>query len=272
MIVGLSEFMFGYAFLYEQTHNNWPDLTAAPILPSLQHEYDEGWDAHLPLNGTDFYYQFKLSDYLFNHNAKYIRDGTYANPYYRLALHHRHNNRQHRRLRILSSTNPNTFYVAPEFNDIDTFNAAFLQHQIVNRSRMIPVNQCVDINDSDQHYITFRQNHPAWIQHSEPKRNEESFTGKDIPGLYRASQQDWRPVTHQFAVELFNKTTALVDRVLESEKIGDERPARPALLDFDARPRERREVLRRTSEILSVLLGVTLVIVGERAPVQADQQ
>lgn len=271
MIVGLSEFMFGYAFLYEQTHNNWPDLTAAPILPSLQQEYDEGWDAHLPLNGTDFYYQFKLSDYLFNHNAKFIRDGTYTNPYYRIALHHRHNNRQHRRLRTLALTSPNTFYVAPEFNDIDTFNAAFLEHQIVHRSRMIPINQCSDIHDSEQHYITFRQTHPPWIQHSEPKVNETSFTGKDIPNLYRASQQDWRPITDQFALQLFEKTTTLVDRVIESERVGDERPPRPSLLDFDPYRRNRRETLKRTSEILSVLLGVTLVIVGQRAPVQANQ-
>ena len=78
--IGISEFTFGYAFLYEQTHANWSGLTAAPVLPSLQQEQDAGWDAHLPLAGTDFYYQFKLSDYLSRSNALYIADGTYATP------------------------------------------------------------------------------------------------------------------------------------------------------------------------------------------------
>ena len=58
--IGISEFTFGYAFLYEQTRKNWANLKAAPVLPSLQKEKDEGWDAHLPLQGVDFYYQFKL--------------------------------------------------------------------------------------------------------------------------------------------------------------------------------------------------------------------
>jgi len=62
--IGISEFTFGYAFLFEQTQANWGGLKAAPVLPSLQQEEQEGWDARLPLNGTDSYYQFKLSDYL----------------------------------------------------------------------------------------------------------------------------------------------------------------------------------------------------------------
>ena len=72
---------------------------AAPVLPSLQQEQSIGWDAHLPLNGTDFYYQFKLSDYLYRNNANYISDHTYHGPYYRLALHKKDSNRQHNRLK-----------------------------------------------------------------------------------------------------------------------------------------------------------------------------
>jgi hypothetical protein len=270
-VVGLSEFTFGYAFLYEQTHANWGNLVAAPILPSLQQEHDAGWDAHLPLNGIDFYYQFKLSDYLYRGNANYIHDGTYPGPYYRLALHKKDVNRQHQRLRTLAQTSPHTYYVAPEFNSIDNFNSAFLQHQITQQSRMIPVSECDDINDSAQHYITFRHGQLGWIQHSERKVHETSFTGKDLPALYRTTQQAWRPINQEFAVQLFDKTIALVDRVLEVEKRGDQPVARPALLNFDARPRERREVLERTSEILSVLLGVTLVVVGTREPIIANQ-
>ena len=130
--IGISEFTFGYAFLYEQTHANWQSIKAAPVLPSLQQEKDLGWDAHLPLKGTDFYYQFKLSDYLWRANASYIADKTYGGPYYRLSLHRKDNNRQHRRLKRHAQSNPNTFYVAPEFNSVETFNTAFLAHQITS--------------------------------------------------------------------------------------------------------------------------------------------
>ena len=76
----------------------------------------------------------------------------------------------------------------------------------------------------------------------------------------------------EFSVALFNKTTAIVDRILESERKGDKQIARPELLNFDVQARERSEILRRTSEILSVLLGVTLVIVGAPVAIQVNQQ
>src|ERR1043165_5585494 len=94
-ITGLSEFMFGFSFLYEQTVRQWGNLRAAPVLPSLQQEADDAWDAKLPLRGVDYYYQFKLSDHLQRTNALYISDGTYTAPYFRISLHRRYNNRQH---------------------------------------------------------------------------------------------------------------------------------------------------------------------------------
>ena len=35
-----------------------------------------GYDANLPMNGMDYYYQFKLSDYLWHGNAAYIKHRT----------------------------------------------------------------------------------------------------------------------------------------------------------------------------------------------------
>jgi len=268
VIVGLSEFMFGYAFLYEQTHNNWGNLVGAPVLPSLQQEYDEGWDAHLPVNGIDYYYQFKLSDYLYRGNANYIKDRTYPGPYYRLALHKNHNNSQHQRLRTLAQTNPNTYYVSPEFTDLGTFNSAFLQRQITQRSRLIPIDQCDDILDGSQHHITYRHGNSGWIQHSEKKVHETSFTGEDLPNLYRSTAQNWKEINRDFAVEVFDKTNDLVNRIVESERRENEDFVRPRLLDDGARNQDRRQLLQHTSELLSVVLGVTLVIVGTPPPAQ----
>ncbi len=259
--IGISEFTFGYAFLYEQTSANWGGLRAAPILPSLRKEHEEGWDAHLPVSATDFYFQFKLTDYLSHGNASFIADGTYAGPYYRLAFHRKNNNRQHQRLRGHSVANPHTYYVAPEFNSIDDFNAAFLGQQLTNESRIIPIEDCDDVFDADQHYITFQPSQVDWIQHSEKKRHERSFTGRDMRRIYRDSDKDWKRVDRAFAMELFDRTAEVVAAVLRKEEPRAMLAAQP-LLDFNPHTAERKDIFMRTSQILSVVLGVALVLVG----------
>ena len=69
-----------------------------------------------PMFGVPFFYQFKIPKYLSAAHATYIADGTYGGPYYRIDLHRRDNNNQHRRLKELAAINPNTFYAAPELN------------------------------------------------------------------------------------------------------------------------------------------------------------
>jgi hypothetical protein len=262
-VIGISEFTFGYAFLYEQTQTNWEDLTAAPVLPSLQKEAEQGWDAYLPLTGVDYYYQFKLSDYLFNWNAKYIREGIYNNAYYRITLHRRNNNRQHNRLRQHCIQNPQTFYVAPEFNNVEAFNNSFLSRQITDNCRIIPLSLCDDIDDGEQHYISFQQNQPGWRQHSEPKIREKSFTGKDLRPLYMESHNSWEPVNRDFAERLFEKTRAIARRIIAEEEPERVAAAMP-LLDIAPQQATERDYLVRTSEILSAFLGLTLVLVGAR--------
>lgn len=261
--IGISEFTYGFAFLYEQTHANWENLRATPILPSLQQEQEQGWDAHLPTTATDFYYQFKLTDYLSRSNALFIADGTYATPYYRIALHRKDNSRQHQRLRDHTHANPHTYYVAPEFNSVDDFHAAFLGQQLTGQSRIIPVSDCDDIDDGDQHYITFQSNEVGWIQHSAMKRHAHSFHGREIAKLYSESHNEWREVNKAFAKELFDKTIEISRTVFQREEPKAMEAALP-LFDFNPNRAEQREVLIKTSQILSVVLGVTLVLIGTK--------
>lgn len=261
--IGISEFTFGYAFLYEQTLANWGDLKAAPVLPSLQQEEEQGWDARLPLNGTDFYYQFKLSDYLWRGNATYLRDGTYNSSYYRFWLHQRNNNQQHRRLRQHSLANPNTYYVAPQFNSIEEFNRRFLARQITANCRIIPATLCDDIADGDRHCITFQRGNAAWIIHSEPRRRDKSFTGDELAGLYRRSSHQWHRIDIGFAERIFERTRDFARRIIAEEEPQRAQLVRPLLDEAPAR-RERRDLLLRTADILSATLGVTLVLVGSR--------
>jgi hypothetical protein len=258
---GISEFTFGFAFLFEQAQRDWDNLASAPVLPNLYQEAALGWDAHLPASGTDFYYQFKLSDLLRNWNAKYILDNTYQGPYYRISLHRRQSNRQHVRLKSHAADHPHTYYVAPEFSGQDEFNASFLARQIMDRSRLIPLADCDPINDGKQHYITFQEGSSAFRQHSEATVHERSEIGRNIEELYRRSRSEWEAIDTKFAERLFERTTERIRGEIQEEKSED----RSALRLLESRP-ERHDLvsyIQRTSDILSVFYGLTLVLVGE---------
>jgi hypothetical protein len=261
-VVGISEFTFGFAFLFEQTQRNWPDIKAAPILPNLQQEAGLGYDANLPINGIDYYYQFKLSDYLSRGNATYIKDNTYAGPYYRIALHRRENNLQHQRLRQHAQSHPHTYYVAPELNDLGAFNTSFLAREITENSRIIPISDCEDINDGDQHYITYEPGSLEWIQHSERKRHRSSYTSKNIEALYRDDQKTWQRIDRDFTNHLYRAVRNEVQAIRARERPLDQ-PV-PQLLAFDAEGATQQVVLAHTADLLSVFFGLTLVLVGSR--------
>jgi hypothetical protein len=256
---GISEFTFGFAFLCEQVHANWKGLKAAPILPSLQKEADEGWDAHLPVRGTDFYYQFKLSDYLSAGHAKFMKDGTYSSPYYRISLHRLNSNRQHNQLVRHAKRNPNTYYVAPEFSGVATFSNAFLSRQLMTNSRLLPLNQCRPFTDGNQHFITFQSGKPQWKVHSETQDFESSRQGSDLEALYRQTSHQWMEIDETFAKEVFTKVSEQIQGVGFDQPV---RTANAALMDIEQESRNRIGYLRRAAELLSLNFGVTLVIIG----------
>jgi hypothetical protein len=199
---GISEFTFGYSFLYEQTRASWSSLCSAPILPSLTDEQSKGWDANLPTVGADYYYQFKLSDYLRRSNASCMRDGHFTGPYYRFWLHRRDRNSQHRHLRVLSQTKPDTYYVAPEFTTKSMFDQAFLSGAILNHSRLIPLVACQDHNDDNSHYMAFQPGNRQWAEHSEGISHESSYLGGELEQVYRSSEARWRPITRNYALHM----------------------------------------------------------------------
>ena len=258
-LTGISEFTFGFAFLFEQTRRNWQGLRSVPILPSLQNEADVGWDANLPAAGIDYYYQFKLSDYLFAKHAKFIKDGTYTAPYFRIALHRKDRNRQHRRLKEHSKDHPETYYVAPELTALQAFNDSFLARDITENSRLIPLAECNEINDGAQHYITYQLGDPAWQQHSRPQKHQRSESGRNLESLYRSTTPKWERIDRGFADALFEKTRGQVLRHIE--QFGDREEPVSRLLNRPAEP-STTSLIRRTADLVSVYYGATMVLVG----------
>jgi hypothetical protein len=99
-------------------------------------------------------------------------------------------------------------------------------------------------------------------QHSEPLERDVSFTGEDLERLYEGTRNEWRPIDRAFAVGLFNKAARLVSDILEPDEGTSAQPTAIPLLDLDVNRTTREDILLRTSDILSVVLGATLVLIG----------
>jgi hypothetical protein len=161
---------------------------------------------------------------------------------------------------------PETYYVAPELDDVDLFNEAFVRSEIFDNSRLIPLNQCRDYHDGDQHYITYQSGNPNWTEHSKPIKHEWSYSGKNISELFASQKARMTTVNDQFAQDLFRRQTESTTKA-----IGFDRKYLP---DRDLRrldePQEKTRVgyLRAAADQAMTFFGATLVIVGEPEEIQ----
>lgn len=258
----VSEFTFGFTFLYEQVKANWGSLKSVPVLPSLLDEKNKGWDAHLPKYGTDVYFQFKISKYLSGNTAKYIRDGTYSTPYYRMDLHYKNGNSQHKLLRALSNASPETYYVGTEMHDESEFEAAFKAGDVVAKSRLIPLTSCSDLSDATRHSISFQAGNSSFIEHSAPNRREGSRFGGDLGTVLLGSRDRWQKIDTNFSHYVFEKLRASVIGGIDSFA-----PMRAnglsGLLNDGVKGWPGESLLSRASALALATVNASLVIVGE---------
>jgi hypothetical protein len=284
-LLGISEFTYGFAFLYEQTQANWDNLKAIPITPSLAKEggrggvESQGWDACLQLKkGSDFYYQFKMSDYLMDSRAKYLNKGPGTGPYYRFALHRKNNYLQHKSLRVLSKKEKKVFYVAPEFSPaiyrasniqlMESLNRIFLNGEVTENSRLIPVSECkdCDVDDPIQHHMIYRTGYRAKIYSDDPFQIRKSFHGGKIEKLYRSSK--FLDINDDFILGLFKVYTDVISEIYGDNQtnIRELKKSPFDLLNFDPKSARKEETLLRLSQICMVFFNSVLVLVGEPLP------
>jgi len=288
-LLGISEFTYGFAFLYEQTRAKWDNLKAVPITPSLAQEggrggvESQGWDARLQLKkGSDFYFQFKMSDYLLDSRAKYFNQGPGIGPYYRFALHRKNNYLQHKSLRELSKKEKNVFYVAPEFSPsiyrasnvqrMESLNTIFLNGEVTENSRLIPVSQCNDyaIDDPEQHHMIYRKDFRARIYSDHPFDVEKSYRGKKLEKLYRNHSGRFSDINDDFILNLFRDYIDVISEIYsEKGKIRGYNKNPFDLLNFDPKFAKKEETLLRLSQICMVFFNSVLILVGE--PYQKTQ-
>ncbi len=260
MEIGLSEFTFGFAFLSEQTRRAWGEVRFAPILPSLQREEVVGYDAWLPTHAIDFYFQFKMAEQLIRSSARFA---GYGMPHFRFSLYRRENNRQHRVLYAHANNNPNTYYVAPEFNDVGDLNAAFLNDRITEASRLVAVSAIGKVEDADQHFVIYAPGREMEF-HSKEGRTVRSEPGRELEKMFSDTRPTWKRVDQDFASRVLHSAEQSIERLIDETVSSGER-------NFVREVREATRRAERTSaratlavaaKALTVVLGVTLVLVG----------
>jgi hypothetical protein len=297
--LGISEFTFGFAFLYEQTHANWNNLRAVPILPSLIEEgggnpnepTGGGYDAHLQLrSGIDYYYQFKMSKYLSRPTAQFYNEEPGQGPYYRFAIPKKKDYYQHRSLRALCGRHPNTYYVAPEFPPQIYQNSPsvghnylseiFLGRRVRDCSRLIPVTLCTKLDDpaqrTGQHHMIYRTEYPAEIKSDPGKPIDGSVPGAHLEKLYRKSGENngWKDINEKFFTDIFESLIEIIEKLDHPQKktVVQDDIKRRDILDFNPKEADPKKTLLRISQILMIYFDSTLVLVGEPLPQPQQKQ
>jgi hypothetical protein len=261
--LGISEFTFEFSFLYEQTFMKWKKLVTYPLLPSLIEEKKKGWDALLQTKGAKYYYQFKRSELLSRSNARHISNGPYNSPYFRIKLHKADCNLQHRILWDWAQKpgNRNTYYVAPEISSQVELIKSFLNHTIVNHSRLIPLKKCRNYgpNDGGQHYITYQKNAAGFIQFSNPYNGEGDIFGRELKHSFEKSRNDFVNIDQVYA-----------DKSLEDAiDFVSELPKKYVFLEYLKSMRKVKQEtiiskLMQSANILWSALGIVTVLVLEK--------
>ena len=161
-----SEFTYGYT-LIEELSNTY-SFKSVPVFPSLREEGRVGgYDAQVNIKGVPFFIQFKRSDYLSRHNAKYY--GKFGTTYFRFHLHALRYSKQHDLLLTLERSGKNVFYVAPKFHENTSLNDFYINKKIVDKSIWVRPSEIGALPDDDAHSVCFNSSGKLVLFCSNPR-------------------------------------------------------------------------------------------------------
>lgn len=154
----ISEFSYGYALTDELIHWHGTPLTAAPVFPSLYQEGQAGggYDVMLQRPGLPLFLQFKLSDCMVKRNAQEVRNGIFNVPFYRMHVRSARHCQQHEMLLDLENGGNEVYYSAPAYHTPEELNAAYLAHQVRNRSLWLRPSIIGPLPDPRDHHVAFK--------------------------------------------------------------------------------------------------------------------
>src|SRR5262249_32788540 len=191
-----------------------PDLTAAPVFPSLIEEGKSGggYDVKLERRGIPIFLQFKLSDYMVRSTATEVQQGILTVPFFRVHLRPSRHSDQHELLGDLEAAGNIVRYVAPLFHTTAEFNQAYLSDEVLRRSIFLRPSAIGPLPDGNNHHVAF-QTRKSWWFLSDPRRGDVTLDDEAFDGDVRHAINDrgataLTPVALQ---ELLGKMAQIVD-------------------------------------------------------------
>jgi hypothetical protein len=184
-----TELTFGVAFLreFEQNYVHGGRFPKAPDFISQGAEATKGYDVEIAMSdSTPVYLQLKRSYVLVTHNAKEIKDGTYATPkVYRMHMHKSGKYRQHKALQGLEGLGNAVFYVTSQIHTPNEFSDAYAAGTIVSQaSALFSPNEIILPDDTGHHHVSFKSSDASgYVYSHDPNPFERKF----------ANDNFWRP-------------------------------------------------------------------------------
>ena len=258
-----SEFSYGFAFTHELV-NHFPGLTVAPRFPSLVEEGKAGYDMKMPIRGVPMYFQYKLSDFLKGHSAKYWNQ--YGNYHYRFHVTPLNISSQHKLLKELADLGEEVYYVAPCFYEVGDFNAAYRDDRIGTSSVCVPVKKLpypgldehLDITYTDRSNILWhiRKTGPSSISR-EGKVSPAHCCWEDVRERFERGNAELADVNGAYLYELRGNLERIL---LENELIDAQGLGRRADRRDPRGDDNPREVARDINNLLSTCFGLEMVV------------
>ena len=197
---------FSYSFALTRELMNSTTLTGTPLLPSTRDEGRLGYDLQIPISGVPVFFQFKLADYLKRSNAKYIRDGYYNTPYFRINIYKKHISNQHNILRHLANSSYLVYYVAPTFHLQDHFDNTFNSNQVISSSGFFDLSDLPTIVTDEEHHIVFLEKDTStYYWHPDDNEMSIDFSGTHWLSAFKSFASNPSKLGISYALKLYSR-------------------------------------------------------------------
>jgi hypothetical protein len=223
----ISEFSYGYTLTRELDNLFGPQITAAPVFPSLIAEGDLGYDLRLERNGIPLFIQFKLCHCMVRDTAAEIKQhGLFpaGSNFYRMYIRAARHSRQHQLLLDLEGRGFDVFYAAPAFHQPVELDQAYLTSNVAARSVFVSPSAIGQLPDDDHLHVAFVPNGAAYLL-SAPAKIQKSVDregmARSVRVRLKTSQTPLKEVMERVAHELMDiaRLSATQPKGTEEERV-----------------------------------------------------
>ncbi|SFR57362.1 hypothetical protein [Litoreibacter janthinus] len=274
MILGYTEFSFGYAITENLVRSSAICPTGAPVFPNLVQEARLGYDVRIDLPGVPMFFQFKLPSKMVKNNAREVAQLGLAGintPFFRMPLMRRDKSPQHQHLIDWERRFPNcVYYASPTFQHMEDFNAAYVAGTVHIQTAYFSPLAIGPLPDDTQHNVSYAHDLSVAYRCSEPisieSRGFQKVAGTLETELSSRGTEELDESVDRVLSDVRELIPAKI-RDAEDEIRGRLVQRRSSIADeriLDERTREVSEKLLVARELARIGMGVELVMAQPR--------